>query len=133
MKPTSRESKSSGHEPLVTQSVLEATISDQKKRKKDFDPLVSEPLLKSHLYDEMLKVCGRMGLAGAPPMVLRGVRVDVERLLRLTVATLQSANRELWQGFLPLEDGTDLEEKSEAVGSSKAGPLVSKSDEEETV
>ena len=133
MKPTNHVSKSDGHEPLVTSAILEATIAEQKKRKKVYNPLASEPLLKSHLYDEMLKVCGRMGLAGVPSPILRGVRTDVEKLLQLTVAALQAANRELWQGFLPLEDGTDSKVPSDGADDGKAETLLRNSQEEETL
>ena len=100
--------KSTGCEPLVTSEVLGAAIAEQNKHAKGYDPLGTEPRLKEYLYEEMLKVCGRMGLAGAPANVLQGVRGELERLLDLTVATLQAANRELWKDLLPQADELGL-------------------------
>ncbi len=104
MDPNKRASHVQGQEPVVTPEVLKAAIAEQKACEPGYDPLGTEPVLKEHLYEEMLKVCGKMGLAGAPTVVLQGVRMDMERLLDLTVATLQAANHELWKDLLPQPD-----------------------------
>jgi len=96
------------YQAVVGRKVLAAEMARQKQRKRGYDPLATEPVLKEHLNDEMLKICGRMSLCGAPFQVVRGVRTDMEKLLDLTVATLQAGHREQWDDLLPQPDENGL-------------------------
>ena len=93
---------------IVKQEMLDGAMAEQRNPKRGYDPLGTEPVLRSHLHDEMLKVCGRMSLCGVPTSVVRGVRMDMERLIDLTIATLQSAYRDMWNGLLPTVDECGL-------------------------
>lgn len=95
-------------EPAVDQDVLTEQIERQERMERGYDPISSEPVLKEHLYEEMLKVCGKMALCGAPSEVVRGVRSDMERLLDLTIASFKAAMDKLWADFLPTADAQGL-------------------------
>lgn len=105
------------HDALVSIEMIRQAVQKQKSSKMDdlleievdsntpAGLLEAEPILKDFLEDEILKICGRMGLCDAPTYTIRGVRGDIETLLEMTVDLLGMAYGKLLSDFLPEEDG----------------------------
>jgi len=88
--------------------MLSKVLEEQAEAKCQYDPIGEEPVLEKYFHDELLKICGRMGLAGAPPPVVRGVLSDVHRVAQAMVGTVRKAHRVLWDDVLPEVAGSDL-------------------------
>ncbi len=105
------------HDALVSIEMIRQAVQKQKSSgledllesgldsKSVVNPLDTEPILRDFLEDEILKICGRMGLCGAPTSTIRGVHRDIQNLLEITVGLLGTGYGELLSDFLPGEDG----------------------------
>jgi hypothetical protein len=61
----------------------------------------TEPVLSEYCHDELLRILGKLAVAGASSGVVRGVGADIHRLITVTATAMRSAYGSLLEDFLP--------------------------------
>lgn len=92
---------------VVDDHALQAAMQEQADNDASSvgEVIPAEPVLSSFLQDEILKLVGKLGLAGAETNILQGVACDLHRLLGLTAKAVRQGYRVLLDDFLPAEPG----------------------------
>lgn len=100
--------------PEILQAAMEAVME---KEAGDAGPglATSEPWLDSYVRDELLRIAGRLTMAGISPCVARGVACDVRRTLAVAAQALRF-------GYGALLDGLMLNEAPPAADHPESGP-----------
>jgi hypothetical protein len=99
---------------LVEEEMLRAAARESADKtlgdENEFVP--SEPVLSAYLHTELLAILGKLALSGAGTEIVRGVAVDLHRLIATSAGALQKGYRALIDGLLPglgEEEVTDVQ------------------------
>ncbi len=64
----------------------------------------AEPVLTQYLSGELLKVCGKLALAGVGPEIVQGMACDVYLLVGVANEAMRQGYRALVDGLLPSKE-----------------------------
>ncbi len=92
---------------VVDHEALGAALREQEEQESDDGEIIrAEPFLSNFVQGELLKVYGKLGLAGAPPGLLHGLATDLNRLLGVTAGAVRMGYRALLSDFIPESFGS---------------------------
>ncbi len=90
---------------LISARIIQDVLDERDSQVKQTDFLqdlqLREPVLASYVAQNLLSICGKLSLSGAPPEIVRGCHDDLLEAISVSV-------RAVWRGYDELWKGTDL-------------------------